>query len=221
MNDGTKTNWQDAALPSWYNKNMLGYEDMRRYAALFEFNSSDEVLDLGCGDGTFFTFAAPLVKTCTGVDVSEPQLKEARVKLDNFINISFVKSSFQDINFKEGSFTKISMRKALHHLNNDEKGVLIDKACKWLKPGGIFIIEDLITSFALHRKEERKAQIEAEAARYYGERWPQLHDAFFTTLYKELPCDLAQLTHHLLFTGFCIRSVTSQTCFMATVKAQK
>ncbi len=221
MSDGTKTNWQDAALPAWYNKNMKDEASMRDYAALFNFNSDDDILDLGCGDGTFFTMAAPVVKSCTGVDISDAQLDLARKNLSTFNNINYVKSTLQDINFPNESFTKIGTRKALHHLTNDEKGVLIDKACKWLKPGGILIIEDLITTFALHKMDERKDLIEAEAAAYYGERWPDMREAFYTTLKRELPCDIAQLTHHLLFTGFNIRKIINRNFFMTTVIAQK
>ncbi len=221
MNDGTKINWQDVSLPAWYNKNMLDQKSMREYVALFGFTKEDEVLDLGCGEGTFFTHAAPVVKSCVGLDISDAQLDLARQKLSSFSNITLVKNTLQEASFQPESFTKISIRKAIHHLNNDEKGILIDKACKWLKPGGILIIEDLITTFALDRKDDRRDIIEQEALAYYGERWPQLRDAFLTTLYVELPCDIAQLTHHLLYTGFNIRRIINHTCFMATVVAQK
>lgn len=221
MSDGTKINWQDVSLPEWYNKNMLNEAAMEKYALLFDFNSNDDVLDLGCGNGALFTHAAPKVKTCTGLDISDAQLDIARKNLSAFSNIKYVKSTLQEADFPANSFTKVSIRKAIHHLTNDEKGILINKVCQWLKPGGIFIIEDLITTFALHRKDERRDLIEAEASVYYGERWPQLRDAFLTTLYVELPCDIAQLTHHLLFTGFNVRKVINHTSFMCTVVAQK
>ncbi len=69
--------------------------------------------------------------------------------------------------------------------------------------------------------DERKGLIEAEAAAYYGDRWPQMREAFYTTLQRELPCDIAQLTHHLLFTGFNIRKIINRNFFMTTVIAQK
>lgn len=221
MNDGTKINWQDVSLPSWYNKNMLTAALMEEYAALFNFQKTDKVLDLGCGEGTFLKLAAPHVESGIGLDISDTQLALTREKLAPYGNMGVVVSTLQDAEFEPESFSKVSIRKAIHHLNNDEKGILIDKVFKWLKPGGIFIIEDLIATFALDRKDERRDIIEAEAAIYYGDNWSTIRDAFLTTLYVELPCDIAQLTHHLLFTGFNIRQIINRTCFMGTVIAQK
>ena len=65
------------------------------------------------------------------------------------------------------------------------------------------------------------ALVEKDAAIYYGVNWPDFRDAFYTTMYQELPCDLAQLSHHLLFTGFHILKIASPACFMSTVIAEK
>lgn len=219
--NGTQTNWQQASLAQWYNKNMLGEEGMKHYASLFNFTADDKVLDLGSGDGTLLNIAAPIIESGAGVDMSDEQLEISKQKLSKFNNVKFIKSTFQNLNFDNGSFTKISMRKSLHHLVNDEKGALLHKCNNWLKPGGLIIIEDAITSFALYRKEERKDLIEEEAKKYYGEKWPELRDAVYTTLNEEYPCDLAQLTHHLLFTGFNILQVIKHTSFICTVTAQR
>lgn len=219
MSNGTTTDWKEASLPAWYNQNMQG--DIAGYARLFQFGPQDKVLDLGCGNGTLLSIAAQQGAHVTGVDISETQLALAQQALASQPAARLIHKSLQEVDFPSDSFTKVSARKAIHHLTNDEKGKLIDKIHHWLVPGGKLIIEDMILSFALHRVEENLPLIEQDAARYYGEKWPYVKDAFYTTLYKELPCDWAQMTHHLLFTGFHIKQIIPATCFIATVIAEK
>jgi cyclopropane fatty-acyl-phospholipid synthase-like methyltransferase len=221
MSNGTETDWQSNSLPEWYNKYMLGHDSMKQYASLFKFNNEDKVLDLGCGDGTLLKIASPVIKSGIGVDLSDIQLDIANKNLKNLRNITLWKNTLQEIALTSNSFTKVSIRKAIHHLNNDEKGILIDKVYKCLNENGIFIIEDLITMFALHRKDERLTLIENSAAKYYGNQWPKVRDAFFTTLNIEQPADIAQITYHLLFTGFHILKIINHTPFMTTIIAQK
>lgn len=219
MKGGTTTDWREKELAQWYNQNMRG--SLEGYAALFGFEKADHVLDLGCGDGTLLAIAAQQGARVTGVDISDEQLHAARAALKGVKGASLIKQTLQEINFPDNSFTKVSIRKAIHHLTNDEKGLLIDKIYHWLKPGGILIIEDMILTFALHRRDENRPLVEKDAAIYYGVNWPDFRDAFYTTMYQELPCDLAQLSHHLLFTGFHILKIASPACFMSTVIAEK
>lgn len=219
MKGGTTTDWREKELAQWYNQNMRG--SLEGYAALFGFEKADHVLDLGCGDGTLLAIAAQQGARVTGVDISDEQLHAARAVLKGVKGASLIKQTLQEVNFPDNSFTKVSIRKAIHHLTNDEKGLLIDKIYHWLKPGGILIIEDMILTFALHRRDENRPLVEKDAAIYYGVNWPDFRDAFYTTMYQELPCDLAQLSHHLLFTGFHILKIASPACFMSTVIAEK
>lgn len=219
MKGGTTTDWREKELAQWYNQNMRG--SLEGYAALFGFEKADHVLDLGCGDGTLLAIAAQQGARVTGVDISDEQLHAARAALKGVKGASLIKQTLQEVNFPDNSFTKVSIRKAIHHLTNDEKGLLIDKIYHWLKPGGILIIEDMILTFALHRRDENRPLVEKDAAIYYGVNWPDFRDAFYTTMYQELPCDLAQLSHHLLFTGFHILKIASPSCFMSTVIAEK
>lgn len=221
MNDGTITNWQNSALPEWYNKNMKNSADLYEYAKLFAFNKEDSLLDLGCGDATLLKIAAPLCGKVCGVDISDEQLARAKAALADFPNAELVRATLQEIDFPAESFTKVSMRKAIHHLTNHEKSIMIDKVFKWLKPGGIFIVEDMITSFEFRLKDEFRPLIEAEAAEYYGERWESFKDAFFTTMYAELPCDLSKMINRLLHGRFHIKRVNTITCFMCTIISQK
>ncbi len=222
QNDGTKTDWKDSALPEWYNKNLVNNEEMLAYAALFDFKKDDSVLDLGCGDGTFLSIAAAKTARATGVDLSPTQLEVTRQKLAAFPNTEVIASSFEDLDLPAQSFTKISIRKAIHHLTEEQKEVLCAKVFNWLKPGGIFIIEDMITMFDINTKTSRRALVEKEAALFYGaQKWEMMREAFFTTLEKELPTDIARMTNYLLKAGFNILKIANKNSLIATVTAQK
>lgn len=221
MNDGTTTNWHDSALPEWYNKNMKNIADLENYAKLFNFNKEDALLDLGCGDGTLLKIAAPLCASVCGVDISKEQLTRSKEILQNFDNTALYEIPLQEADFPTESFTKISMRKAIHHLTDSEKDIMLSKIYKWLKPGGLFIVEDMITSFNLQLKSDFLNLAEEEASVYYGQNWPAFKKAFFTTMDKELPCDLATMTNLLLKNKFHIRQIDIITCFMSTLTAQK
>ncbi len=219
MNGGTTTDWREKELAQWYNKNMRG--SLEGYAALFGFEKGDRVLDLGCGDGTLLSMAAQKGARVTGVDVSDAQLETARAALAGVTDAALIKATQQLVRSETARFSKVSIRKSTDQLSNVEKGVLIDKIYRWLRPGGVLIIEDMILTFALHRRDENRPLVERDAAAYYGANWPAFRDAFYTTMYQELPCDLAQLTHHLLFTGFHVVKIASPACFMSTVIAEK
>ena len=123
MKGGTTTDWREQELAQWYNKNMRG--SLEGYASLFGFDKNDAVLDLGCGDGTLLAIAAQQGARVTGVDISDVQLAASRQALKGVKGATLIKSTLQEVNFPEQSFTKVSIRKAIHHLTNDEKGLLI------------------------------------------------------------------------------------------------
>ncbi|MGB2579926.1 cyclopropane fatty-acyl-phospholipid synthase-like methyltransferase [Elusimicrobium simillimum] len=191
------------------------------YLEYFDFKKTDTLLDLACGDGAFLAEAAPKVKNAVGLDCSSEQLALAAEALKKTKKVTLIEGWLQDAHFDAASFDKISMRNAIRNLNNHEKGVLIHKASHWIKPGGIFVVEDIITSFALHRRDERHEMIEAEGQQYYGAKWTDMRDAFYHDLYHSNPSDLSLMMHHFLFTGFNVLKIIKHTSCVCTIIVQK
>lgn len=103
-------------------------------------SKSDNVLDFGCGPGTFSSLIAPLCNSITGVDISEEFTKSAN-------------NLFSDLGYKnakaihilpgnkiprEGSYDTLIMIDVIHHLENIEETLIT--ALSSLKPGGRIII---------------------------------------------------------------------------------
>ncbi len=120
--------------------------------------SSNHVLDLGCGDGIVVQELLKIDDSMTAVlvDGSEDMLNKAKEKLNAFKNISYIQASFQDILNKgiapeEYDFIVSSL--AIHHLTLEEKTALFGTAYSLLNSGGCFVNIDVILapSAALER----------------------------------------------------------------------
>jgi len=81
-------------------------------------------LDLGCGTGWAVHQIANKLNgdgLSVGIDISEGMLKKARQKTNAFKNISFVKSSSDDLPFEDDYFDFIICTNSFHHYPEPEK----------------------------------------------------------------------------------------------------
>jgi tRNA (cmo5U34)-methyltransferase len=109
-----------------------------------------KVLDLGCGDGII---THEIIKnfgsiTATLVDASDDMLSKARERLAGFKQVSYIKSSFQEIikgavDIGEGFHLVVSSM-AIHHLALEEKKALFGIIHGALCTGGFFINFDVV-----------------------------------------------------------------------------
>jgi DNA-binding transcriptional MerR regulator len=103
---------------------------------LVEPNSSDVILDLGCGTGGQLVELSQSIKLGIGVDISEGMLRQARVNAEVLINknVDFYIGTFEkpeaNINLIELGITKIISNYALHHLDTELKVKAIEKMVK-------------------------------------------------------------------------------------------
>ena len=113
------------------------------------------VLDVGCGTGETSVGLLkefPLSRV-TGIDGSQDMLDEAAAKVKQTTwRIDFI---CQDIRVVSGQWPGVRGEKefdaiisafSLHYLNEDEKKALLSKCRDALKPGGIFIDAEAVTS---------------------------------------------------------------------------
>jgi SAM-dependent methyltransferase len=114
--------------------------DDSRERMLNEFSGRMElgsrVLDLGCGSGLPSTKALASRFVVTGVDISEEQVKAARV---NVPEATFIEADLGALDFPPGSFDGVTAFYSLTHVPRDEHGPIFERVAQWLVPGGLFL----------------------------------------------------------------------------------
>ncbi|MEO1132545.1 MAG: class I SAM-dependent methyltransferase [Cyanobacteria bacterium J06639_1] len=97
-----------------------------------------EVFEFGCGTGSTAIVHAPHVKHIRAIDISEKMLEIARGKAEaeHIDNITFERSTIEDINIPAESLDVVLGLSILHLLSDKEAAIA--KVYTALKPGGIF-----------------------------------------------------------------------------------
>ncbi|MGN7812297.1 MULTISPECIES: class I SAM-dependent methyltransferase [Flavobacterium] len=108
------------------------------------------VLDVGCGAGNYTLKMLSKVPdlNCTLVDLSLPMLDRAfqRVSAETNGKVVIKQGDIREIDLEENSFDIILAGAVLHHLRDDSDWeTTFTKLFTLLKPGGCFMISDLIT----------------------------------------------------------------------------
>ncbi|MDI9619982.1 MAG: class I SAM-dependent methyltransferase [Candidatus Nezhaarchaeota archaeon] len=98
-----------------------------------------EVLDLGCGVGTFAILLSQRGYYCVGLDISKYSIKQSREnakRLNVAANAEFVLESCSSNVFRENSFDIIVAADIFEHLPWDVFVKTIVNCFYWLSPGG-------------------------------------------------------------------------------------
>lgn len=111
--------------------------------------ASSTLLDLGAGTGTFALAAAPLCARVIAVDVSQVMLDALRAKAahEGIANIEYVRAGFLSYQHAGAPVDAVYSRHALHHLPDFWKAIALQHIADVLRPGGIYLLRDLIFSF--------------------------------------------------------------------------
>lgn len=150
----------------------------------------DAVLDLGTGTGNLALRLPPCRLVC--VDLSTGMTRLARAKLPH--DVTFVQADLLAyFDAPRGPFDAVVSTYALHHLTDDEKGVLLDRVRSALAPLGRAVFGDLMF--------ENAAERERLLAKYAAE--PTVADA----IREEFPWDLATAVPQLKRLGFAVETV--------------
>jgi tRNA (cmo5U34)-methyltransferase len=107
-------------------------------------------LDIGCGAGNYTLMMLSKIKNlnCTLVDLSKPMLDKAyeRVSEQTKNKVTLIQADIREAKLKENHFDIILAGAVLHHLREDEDWkTTFHKIYTLLKPGGCFMISDLVT----------------------------------------------------------------------------
>lgn len=108
------------------------------------------VLDLGAGTGTFALAMAPHVERLVAVDVSPAMVAHLRSVAPP--NVEVVRAGF--LSYEGGPFDAVYSRHALHSLPDFWKAVALSRIAGMLRPGGTFLLRDLVYDFEPHEAGE-------------------------------------------------------------------
>lgn len=108
------------------------------------------LLDIGCGGGNYSLMMLTKISdlNCTLVDLSKPMLDKAfeRVSKQTNSSVEVLQGDIRDVQLKKNHFDIILAGAVLHHLRDDKDWeTTFSKIYSLLKPGGCFMISDLIT----------------------------------------------------------------------------
>ena len=97
---------------------------------------NNEILDIGCGTGTFLDYVNCSYFRYTGIDISRVNIEKARRKHGR----TFKVMSAEKLKFKDNSFDKIVCIELIEHLFTSELIAVLREMDRVLKPGGIAVI---------------------------------------------------------------------------------
>lgn len=100
-------------------------------------------LEIGCGTGAFARLLAARCQHVIGIDLSAEMIRVARSRSSWFENLEFELADAMSWKFAQSHFEFISSIATLHHL---EQRQLLPKIKDALKPGGVFVLLDLVAS---------------------------------------------------------------------------
>jgi ubiquinone/menaquinone biosynthesis C-methylase UbiE len=115
-----------------------------RLAALSGVRPGDEVLDVGCGTGTFTRVMAEAVTsggTVLGVDRSREVIARAR-RLTRFANCTFSEGIAQSLDAPDASYDVVVSSLMIHHPPETLRPQAIREMLRVLRPGGRVLIAD-------------------------------------------------------------------------------
>jgi ubiquinone/menaquinone biosynthesis C-methylase UbiE len=129
-------------------------------------NSSDVVVDFGCGPGYYTIDLAKKAKKVVAVDISPEMLKKAQRKAQkaNMKNIEFMQSDGKTLQLEDSSVEKILLVTVYHEVGENE--VVLKEFGRVLKQEGKLVIVEnikkgIFPGAPVQNPETLKAEIEA------------------------------------------------------------
>ena len=115
------------------------------------------VVDMGAGTGQFTLAVAPVCARVVAVDVSEVMLAALRAKVAAVRagNVEVVRAGFLTYEHTGAPADVVYSRYALHHLPDAWKAIALTRMRRFLRPGGLLRLWDVVYDFAPEDAEER------------------------------------------------------------------
>ena len=118
-------------------------------AALLEMaqpRSEDEAVDLGAGTGFVTIPLAERVNSVIAVDLVGEMLEVARLEAERrgLNNVTIITEDLSRVQLGRASVDLVVSSYALHHLTDEDKISVVERARSWLRPGGRLVIADMM-----------------------------------------------------------------------------
>ena len=103
-------------------------------------------VDLGCGSGQVTLALAKRCGIVLGVDVSEEMiaLLLENAEREGVSNVEGCAVPIERLRLSESSVDLVVSNYAMHHLRDEDKQIAVNEAFKWLRPGGMLVIGDMM-----------------------------------------------------------------------------
>ncbi len=142
-------------------ENYMYHHDFSKQISSFlnshSFNSDTHILDAGCGDAYLLSnlLKEKPIASFTGYDMSAQALKIAEKNLSSLkTNVSLIEGKMEESIIEEETiFDFIYSSFSIHHLSDSHKIELINNFFNHLKPGGVFIVIDILRNAELSREK--------------------------------------------------------------------
>lgn len=108
--------------------------------------AESRLLEVACGNGNASIWVAQQTQCeVVGIDLTSNYIDNALAKARNYpsLRLNFQKESATNLPFPDASFTHAWSQAALYHIPDLEKA--LSEVYRVLKPGGIFLFDDLVT----------------------------------------------------------------------------
>lgn len=103
-------------------------------------SSPRNLLDYGCGDGTFLTMAADRIQQGCGADIAANQIQDCQQRLAQFSNISFLTIGEIDGETHDFNYDVVTCMETLEHCTNPIVEIVLRDLARLVSPGGRVII---------------------------------------------------------------------------------
>jgi len=149
-----------AEMGAVYDQRMAEFRDVeaenREMLAMLDLPAEASVLEIGCGTGRFSRAAGHAGLSATAIDVSPASIEYVRQKAleEGLSRIETRHAGFLTMDFPPASFDAAVSGAALHHLPDAWKLVGLCNILRALKPGGQFILRDVVFTTAEGERPE-------------------------------------------------------------------
>ncbi|AIJ04930.1 hypothetical protein JH146_0079 [Methanocaldococcus bathoardescens] len=110
-----------------------------------------KVIELGCGRGILTEKLVNVCQELLVVDGSEINIKYVRKKLENYSNIKFYHSLWEDFEYNNKDISDVVFFSGLEHIDKDTGLKVLNKIKNWLAPNGKLHIV-VPNAYSLHRR---------------------------------------------------------------------